>query len=143
MSEENTNAKGPLLTRALGEDKVPIFFDVKEIKGAMEAGDTDNTLPENDTERLLELQSEKFDGNQQQSGGPMFDAEKVDRAVLPGIIRNNGQPLPGSWYLVDLETLKEIKRLIYNSHKQENFQDEDYFQLLKKLEVMVNKALES
>lgn len=120
----------PMLNRALGEERVPIFFSEKTIP------------PDEHSLGGAEFEVDFKSKSKHETGGPIIDPEKVDRAVLPGIIRNHGQPVPGSWYLIDKEALKEMKRLMDNCHKEENFQDADYYDLLERLEKMVNKALE-
>lgn len=112
MSEVKANAKGHLLTRALGEDKVPIFFDVKEIK---------------EHEEVI--------------GGAEFE---VEFRHVPRIIRNNGQPIAGSWFLIHKETLQELQLLLKETQLEENHQTiDDYWERIKALEKMVKKALES
>lgn len=100
-----------MLDRALGEERVPIFFSEK-------------TIP----------------ADEHSLGGAEFE---VEFRHVPRIIRNNGQPIAGSWFLIHKETLQELQILLAESQKEENHQTiGDYWERITALEKMVKKALE-
>jgi hypothetical protein len=138
MSEENAKAKGPLLTRALGEDKVPIFFDVKEIKAHEEIiGGA-----ELEVEFKAETKPDTFNELRHETQ-KAFQSRNRHQIIMNSIIPYRGQMIPGSWFLVDKQTLKEIKSLIDQLYLPNSPYNEKDIELRRNLQEAITKALES